>query len=149
MPIRCGTLLRVLGPKPREAAVAVKPLVELDESLSFVRSFIAGLCDRTGRLIQPAELMLVVDPGEVVPNKLIPPGALLNTYGELPRLYENREIPPGFELLLGAFAEPCRMSPWLYCRKRQCIFEARSPPHRAKVATIATRAANPIPSCGR
>jgi hypothetical protein len=127
LPVRHGELLRILGPKPEEAAVAVDPLVKLDEPLTVVQSFIAGVCDAGGRLLQPVELTMVVDPATVVPDKQVPAAALLRMFDGLPELRANLPAPVGFEVLREGLAQAQRMGPLLYCRKRQCVFAARSP----------------------
>ena len=127
LPVPHGDVLRVLGPKPEEAGVAVDPLVRLDQPVTVVQSFIAGLCDPDGRLVQPVELMLAVDPATVVPNKQVPIGAVLEKFAELPELLAQLPEPRGFGALQRALLAPRRLGPLLYCRKRQCIFAARSP----------------------
>lgn len=127
LPIRHGDVLRVLGPNPDEAAVAVEPLVKLDEPLTVVQSVVAGLCDADGRLMQPVELTILVDPTTVVPNKQVPTAALLKLFAALPELQAKLSTPTGFEVLGDAIGRTLRLGPLLYCRKRQCIFAARSP----------------------
>lgn len=127
LPVPHGDLLRVLGPKPQEAGVAVDPLAKLDEPVTVVQSFVAGLCDSNGRLVQPVELMLAVDPATVVPNKQVPAGAVLREFARLPELLADLPEPRGCGALQRALLEPRRLGPLLYCRKRQCIFAARSP----------------------
>ncbi|MFQ5807811.1 MAG: hypothetical protein ACE5I3_15295, partial [Phycisphaerae bacterium] len=127
LPIRHGDMLRVLGPKSEEAAVAVDPLVKLDQSLTVVQSFVAGLCDADGQLVQPVELAMVVDPATVVPNKQVPTAAVLKMFAALPELHTALPALPGFNVLRDVIVEPRRVGPLLYCRKRHCIFAARSP----------------------
>jgi hypothetical protein len=127
MPIRHGDVLRVLGPKPGEAAVAVEPLVKLDQPLTVVQSFVAGLCRADGGLVQPVEVTMVVDPTTVVPDKQVPTGALLETFDALPELHIKVPGHAGFELLRDILGKPERFAPVLYCRKRNCVFVARSP----------------------
>ncbi len=127
LPVRHGDVLRVLGPTPEEAAVAVDPLVKLDESLAVVQSFVAGVCDADGRLVLPVELAMVVDPATVVPDKQVPTAALLRVFNALPHLQAGLAASWGFEVLRDAIVEPRRLGPLLYCRKRHCIFAARSP----------------------
>jgi hypothetical protein len=120
-------VLRVLGPRPEAAAVAVDPLTKLDQPLTVVQSFVAGLCDPEGRLVRPVELMLAVDPATVVPNKQVPTAALLRAFAELPELLARLSRPAGTEPLQQALLGPWQPGPLLYCRKRQCVFAARSP----------------------
>lgn len=127
LPVPRGDMPRVLGPKPEEAAVAVEPLVKLDEPLTVVQSFIAGVCDADGRLVRPIELALVVDPATVVPNKQVPTSALLRMFDALPELRAGLPATGGFEVPREAVVQPSRLGPLLYCRKRQCVFAARSP----------------------
>lgn len=127
LPVPRGDVLRVLGPKPSEAAVAVEPLVKLDEPLTVVQSFVAGVCDADGRLVEPVELALLVDPTTVVPNKQVPTAALLKMFNALPGLHAKLPAPGGFEVIRDVLTEPQRLGPLLYCRKRHRVFLARSP----------------------
>jgi len=129
LPIPLGEVLRVLGPRRKEAAVAVDPLVKLDEPLGVVQAFVAGVCEASGRLLQPLEVMLVVDPATVVPNRQVPAGAVVRMLNALPALQRSGAFVPApgdCEALSALIAEPARVGPLLYCRKRQCIFAARS-----------------------
>ena len=127
LPVRHGDILRILGPKPEEAAIAVDPLVKLDKPLTVVQSFVAGLCAADGRLIEPVELTLAVDPATIVPNEQVPSAAVLRRFNALPQLLAELPPPAGFELLRDAIADSPRGGPLLYCRKRQCVFMAHSP----------------------
>ncbi len=127
LPSRHGDLLRILGPRPQEAGVAVEPLVKLDQPLGAVQAYIGGLCGHDRRLVQPMEIALVLDPAVVVPPDQIPVTALFETFTGLPELLAKLPVLPGFELVREALAEDSPLGPLFYCRKRHCIFEARSP----------------------
>jgi len=127
LPSRHGDQLRILGPKPQEAGVAVEPLVKLDQPLGAVQAFIGGLCGGDGRLVQPMEIALVLDPAAVVAPDQIPVTALFEMFSGLPELLAKLPVLPGFELVREALAENSPLGPLFYCRKRHCIFEARSP----------------------
>ena len=138
-PIHNGELLRILGPEPGAAAATVDPLVKLDQPLAVVQSFIGGVCDPRGRLVRPLEITLVVDPATVVPDERVPTSAVLERFDALPELRGGlpelrgglpllRGAPPAaFEALRAALDEDPRSGPLLYCRKRHCVFAARSP----------------------
>lgn len=125
LPIPRGDVLCALGPRPDEAA-AVHPLARLDEPLTLVASFVAGVCDPGGRLLRPAEIMLVVDPATVVPDRQIPTAAVLERFDSRPALLAKLPPPAGLEILALAFPSAAKIGPLLYCRKRRCIFAARS-----------------------
>jgi len=127
LPSRHGDLLRVLGPRPQEAGVAVEPLAKLDQPLGAVQAFVGGLCTGDGRLVQPMEIGLVLDPAVVVPPDQIPVTALFEMFTGLPELLAKLPVLPGFELVREALAENSPLGPLFYCRKRHCVFEARSP----------------------
>jgi hypothetical protein len=126
LPSRHGDLLRILGPKPQEAGVAVEPLVKLDEPVGVVQAFIGGLCTGDGRLVQPMEIGLVLDPAATVAPDQIPVTALFEMFSRLPELLAKLPVLPGFELVQEALAGNPPLGPLFYCRKRHCIFEARS-----------------------
>jgi len=70
---------------------------------------------------------MVVDPATVVPNRQVPTAALLKMFRTLPELRPRLPTPIGFELVSDVFGEVRQLGPLLYCRKRHCIFAARSP----------------------
>ena len=127
LPVRTGETVRILGPEPGEAAATVDPLVKLDEPLTVVQSFIGGVCDLRGRLVRPLEIAMVVDPATVVPDERVPTSAVLERFGALPELRICMPARAGFEALRAALADDPRIGPLLYCRKRHCVFAARSP----------------------
>ena len=133
LPILHGELLRVLGPLPAEAAATVDPLTRLDEPVTAVGSCLAGVCDENGRLVLPLELTLTLDPATVVPNQQVPTAAIGERYRELPPLLARMPRVPGYEMLQQALiSRPMHerglsLGPLFFCRKRRCIFAARSP----------------------
>jgi len=127
LPVPHGDVLRLLGPRPDQAAVAVDPLVKLDEPLTVVQAYVGGLCDASGQVVQPVEILLIADPDTVVPNRQVPTAALLDRLHDLPTLLDRLPAAVGFELLRGVIAPRCTLGPMLYCRKQHCLFLARSP----------------------
>ena len=127
LPVGRGGLVRVLGPRADQAAVAVEPLVKLDEPLGVLQAYVGGVCRADGELVQPVEIMLARDPAGVPPSELVPLSAILRAFRALPELYAALPVTAGFELLCRAVAESERPGPLLYCRKRHCVFAARSP----------------------
>jgi len=119
--------LCVLGPPPQEAAVAVEPLVKLDEPVGVVQAFVGGLCDGEGRLIEPVEVLLLLDPAAAAPNDVIPHSAWLRTYARLGAVHARLARPPGGDLIRRALGALPNAGPLLYCRKRHAVFAARSP----------------------
>ena len=127
LPTRFGGVLRLLGPPPNEAASAVDPLVKLDEPLGVLQSFVGGLCGPAGELVEPVELLLVLDPSTAPPSEVVPVAALLKTYAALPEIEPQLSNPSGLELVRRTFGAGERLGPLLYCRKRHRLFVARSP----------------------
>lgn len=127
LPVLHGDMLRMLGPRPEQAAVAVDPLLRIEDPLTVVQSFVGGVCTSGGELVQPVEVLLVCDPSTVVPHKQIPTGAVLDAFANLPEIIAALPAIPGFEMLRDAIAEPATLPPVFYCRKRHTLFVARSP----------------------
>ena len=133
LPIPRGNLLRVLGPPPALAATTVDPLTRVDEPVTIVGSCRAGICDEHGRLVQPLEILLTLDLATVVPDKQIPMAAVGERFRALPGLLERLAETPGFEVFHRALESSApggmdrAQGPLLFCRKRRCIFAARSP----------------------
>ena len=62
-------MLRVLGPRPEAAATAVDILTRLEEPFTVVQSFVGAVCNADGWIVQPIEILLIADPGTVVPHR--------------------------------------------------------------------------------
>ncbi|MFH1746318.1 MAG: hypothetical protein ABIG44_04665 [Planctomycetota bacterium] len=127
LPGRFGDVLRLLGPPPDQAGVAVDPFVKLDTPLGVVQSFVAGLCDARGELVLPLEIPLLLDPTAAPPGDVISLTEVLACYRGLPKLYARLPVPVGCESVRALFDDLGSVGPLLYCRKRHLIFVARSP----------------------
>ena len=127
MPVGCGGALRVLGPPPDQAAVAVETMVAFDKPLGVLQAYLAGLCRADGSLVQPVEVLLILDPTSVGPTKEVPAAALVRAARALPSLYEKLPVVPGTDLVRKIMGRTDSIGPLLFCRKRHRLFEARSP----------------------
>ena len=127
LPTRHGDMLRLLGPRADQAAIAVDPFVKLDEPLTVVQAFIGGFCDADGKLVQPLEIELVVDPATVVPHKQVPMSALLRTFNRSAAVRSNMPMIPGTEIARLVITERRRLAPLFFCRAARRLFAARSP----------------------
>ncbi|MGD8453100.1 MAG: hypothetical protein PVJ57_14880 [Phycisphaerae bacterium] len=149
IPTDFGGLLRLLGPPPAEAAVAVDPLVHLDTPLDVVQSLIGGLCGADGQLNQPAEILLLLDPESGPPEDLIPYAALLARYETMPDVDVQLPVQPAANLLHAAFGTMPAIGPLLYCRKRHRIFAARSPNTGAPLSRVPADAGDDASATGK
>lgn len=142
LPIPHGDVLRVLGPRPADAATTVDPLSRLDEPVTVIGSCLAAVCDARGLPVQPLEVMLVLDPSTVVPNKQVSVPAVGGCFRELSKLLERMPNVPGYEVFHEALysreigGEERILGPLLFCRKRRCIFAACSPRTAAMLAPV-------------
>lgn len=127
LPQRCGLGVRLLGPPPAEAMVAVDPVTRIDEPLTVVQSCIAGVCDAAGRLIQPLEIQLIADPAAVVPDKQVPTAAVLACLDRLPALRRQMPLATAFEYVRHLAEPGARLGPLIFCRRARRLFVARSP----------------------
>ena len=127
MPVGCGGALRVLGPPPDQAAVAVETMVAFDKPLGVLQAYLAGLCRADGSLVQPVEVLLILDPTSGGPTKEVPAAALVRAARALPSLYEKLPVVPGTDLVRKIMGRTDSIGPLLFCRKRHRLFEARSP----------------------
>ena len=126
LPIPLGSVVRILGPEPAQAATAVHPLVKLDEPLGAIQAFIAGACTPDGELIQPMEIMLI-DPEAYPDCDPIPLSALFSQLNGLTEIYSKLPAASGTEILRDALGAVIPLGPLMYCRKRHMVFVARSP----------------------
>lgn len=113
LPSPAAAQLRVLGPAPEQAALAVEPLSRFDRPLGPLQAHLGALCDGAGEVLGLQEIWFALDPSTLAPPLVIPPEQVVQRVRGDSR---PRSTLPGAPL-----------PPLLYCRKRHVVFSARSP----------------------
>lgn len=124
LPLAAGGAVCALGPMPSETNVAVSVVTRVEEPLGAVVSLLGAITDCGGAPIALAEFLATVDPREIAPNQRAFADAAL---AQMPRTGPIRidASDPLEAALTDAGADAG--GPLLYCRKRHCVFAARSP----------------------
>lgn len=144
LPIRHGSCLRLFGPDPREAAVAVDILSDIDAPMTALRFCLGAACAADGSVVQPLEVVLVADATATVPHKQVPAAAVIRALRGLPAAGRALWAGSGFELLEALLGEARPTGPILYCRKRHRLFVARSPRTGAELRRVSAVVAEQI-----
>lgn len=126
LPIPAGEHLRLLGPNPSQAAVAVDVLTPIDTPIASISFCLAAFCSSDGELVAPLEAVLITEPGRSI-ERQIPADAVVEAVGRWNDFAPALPEVPGYEWLRRMLASTTTVGPMLYCRKRHRLFVARSP----------------------
>lgn len=127
LPGRFGHAVRLLGPTAEQAASAIEVLAPLDQPVGAVQFCLGGVTSADGRLIEPIEVLLVLDPAQLPPGGMVPVATTVESLRDWPLVCAQLPGHDGEELLEEVLSETGSVGPLLYCRKRHTLFEARSP----------------------
>lgn len=124
LPLAENGAVCALGPLPGEANVAVSVVTRVEEPLGAVVALLGAIIDDAAAPVALAEFLATIAPHEIAPNQ--------QAFADASLL----QLPPDGPLRIGApdVLERTLASraaagggPLLYCRKRHCVFAARSP----------------------
>lgn len=127
LPIPGGEFLRLAGPSPEAAAVAVEIATAIDEPMTVVGFFLGAFCGLDGEVILPLEIVLAADASATTATQQVPPAAVLAALRSAAEANARLPVPPGLEWIIGLTRSAPGAGPLLYCRKRHVVFPARSP----------------------
>ncbi|MFO0837535.1 MAG: hypothetical protein U1D55_03345 [Phycisphaerae bacterium] len=134
LPVRGGELLRALAPAGGDGASVLTPLAPVGGAIGPIQAYFGAMCDAHGRPTELIEILTVADPAATPPSTLVPQGAPVRALAGVAFLADAVR---GVKLPLDEVVRSAtRISgPVVFCRKRRCIFELRSPGNRAPLRT--------------
>lgn len=129
LPSPAAAQLRLLGPAPEQAALAVEPLTRFDRPHGPLQAHLGALCNATGDVDGLQEIWLAVDCSTLAPSLVVPPERIVQ---------RSRDASTPRSTVHGA-----TLPPLLYCRKRHVVFAARSPVTGAALRALPVAEAAP------
>ncbi|MEP0847955.1 MAG: hypothetical protein HRF50_14185 [Phycisphaerae bacterium] len=127
LPIPGGEFLRLAGPTPESAAVAVEIATPIDEPMTVVGFFLGAFCGSDGEIILPLEIVLAADASATTATRQVPAAAVLAALRSAAEVNARLPVPAGLEWIIGLTRAAPSTGLLLYCRKRHVVFPARSP----------------------